>query len=137
MASPRARGDPPVPVQQSEEAISSASVPQNALLPPHVEISKEYNFIKADAIVSWKRKTMPSFRELARSHPEMVVRQRVTLSAVLYGELVETHGTVSHRWMEQGAPDAEGVQLAALQEMLRQTPRLKYIWVDDWCMWQG
>ena len=111
-------------------------------LPLHDEISQQFVFVLADAILSWPGKTMPTFRELHRSHPHVLVRKTVTLSAVLTGELIEEYSTVSHRWMSPQRPDAdgsphEGAQLMAVQELLRANPRIKFVWFDDWCMWQG
>ena len=44
---------------------------------------------------------------------------------------------VSHRWMELGVPDADGVQFRAIQAHLRAHPHIKFVWYDFWCMPQG
>ena len=105
-------------------------------LPPSHEVTQEYNFIEAEALLAWTHPTMPTFRELKAKHPEMVVRKVITWSAVLSGELVDEYGTVSHRWMTPEVPDPNGKQLAALKKMLNQHRRIKWVWFDDWCMWQ-
>ena len=106
-------------------------------LPPSHEVSQPFNFVSAEAIIAWDGTSMPSYRELRSSHPDMVTRKTVTLSAVLSGELQQEYGVVSHRWVEQSMPDRDGTQLTALQGVLRSNPRLKWVWFDDWCMFQG
>ena len=34
-------------------------------------------------------------------------------------------------------PDPKGVQLAAIKKHLAARPKVKYVWLDWFCMWQG
>ena len=121
-----------VAIMRSARVTDSASIDKRPdRLPQSKEIEVEFNFLSAECVRNWNGKTMPTYRDLLRLHPETIERKKVTLSDVLSGSLVEKYGTVSHRWMEPGVPDSDGVQLSAVKELLDEHPCIEYVWFDD------
>ena len=111
--------------------------PPTALLPSTHEVEIEYFWVDADWLRNFKG-AVPSHQELMRSYPDAVSRRSVRFSDLLSGRLIrEGHASVSHRWMDRDASDKDGVQLRALQEWLLADPKIKWVWLDEWCMPQG
>ena len=81
---------------------------------------------------------MPQYQELRRTHPNLFVERRITFSEVCSGQFVGEWITVSHRWMERGVADPDGVQLAAIIKHIKsRMKRPSVLWVDAYCMPQG
>ena len=50
-----------------------------------------------------------------------------------------SHGAFVHhivRWVNEVHPDPEGEQLRAVRELLRERPKVRYVWMDWWCLYQ-
>jgi hypothetical protein len=98
--------------------------------------SMEFWFIPVDELMR-----MPADRELP-SHQEwrdsgILVKRRMNFDDVMAGNFVGNTAAVSHRWPEQGRFDPEGAKLRKLQAIFKDTPAIKYVWIDWICAPQG
>jgi len=78
-----------------------------------------------------------SLQELRRSRSTWLTRKLITFDDALAGKYVEEYAAMSYRWETPEHPDPSGMQLRALQEYLRQRPRIRFVFVDFMCLAQG
>jgi hypothetical protein len=89
-------------------------------------------FIPRDTFLRLKSGRMPGFRELAKAG--VLVGHRISLAKAATGAYQIEFVAVSHRWMKKGSPDANGLQLAKLQQALRSREDVQWVWIDWMCM---
>ena len=75
---------------------------------------------------------LPSFQSLraSSSTASMLTRIAIDLAGAIGGEYREAYAAVSHRWERPDQPDPTGTQRRAIREMLRERPRIRYVWID-------
>lgn len=95
-----------------------------------------FNFVRADYLKASTLVTLPTYHELAKEDGALVQRT-IVRDHSFTGVYLDEYLAVSHRWLEQSRPDAEGHQLAAIRAYLAQHPHVQYVWYDFWCMPQG
>jgi hypothetical protein len=84
---------------------------------------------------------MPADRELP-SHQEWrnsghLVKRVMNFDDVLSGHFVGNTAAISHRWPEKGRFDPDGTKLRKLQAIFKETPSIRYVWIDWVCAPQG
>ena len=87
-------------------------------------------FIKAEAIRTCTDVVLPRHQDLRRQKPGWFVEMEVSLEGTCAHEYVGRILCVSHRWEEQGDPDTEGKQFAAIRSYLVERPKFEYVWYD-------
>ena len=104
--------------------------------PANVKSCRFY-FIDAARLRAYAGRTLPHFQHLLVSQPGMLVPREVSFVEACKGSLVGTVCTVSHRWMGEVEPDADGTQLEAIKEYLEAHKAIEWLWYDAWCLPQG
>jgi len=106
----------------------------------------KYYFVRADKLRETKATTLPALQSLLanRETRDWIIEIEMNFDDACRGKYVDEYLTVSHRWLTDGAanprrapPDPKGVQLAAIKRHLAVRPKVKYVWLDWLCMWQG
>lgn len=77
---------------------------------------------------------MAALQENLRLRRDWMVQKTITLEDSLCGIYVSDYLFISHRWEKPGEPDPNAVQLATVQDHLRQNPQVQFVWFDHWCM---
>ena len=106
-------------------------------LPDSHEEYADFWFVSAEALLELKEcEDFGPFQKIQRERPDMFVRRRILLSDICRAWPFRLWDilTISHRWIEAGAPDKEGVQFKAIQEHLEANKSIKWVWYDYWCM---
>jgi len=102
--------------------------------------SCNFSFILADKLRESSSETFPKLlplQEMLHKFPAWVVERRVSLEKACHGDYAQDVLAVSHRWEDAGDCDPTGVQLAALRKFLNTSRRIKYVFFDFMCMYQG
>ena len=106
----------------------------------------KYYFVRADKVREATATTLPALQTLLADATtrDWIVEREMTFEDACRGEYVEEYLVCSHRWLTEGTanprrapPDPKGVQLAAIKDHLAARPKIKHLWVDWLCMWQG
>jgi len=98
--------------------------------------SMEFWFVPVDELMR-----MPAGMELP-SHQEWrdsghLVKRRMNFDDVMLGNFVGNTAAISHRWPTEGRFDPDGSKLRKLQAIFKDTPSIKYAWIDWVCAPQG
>ena len=111
--------------------------------------SVRYYFVLADARRGTDRETLPALQGMLDDEEmkEWIVEKEMNFDDACRGKYADEYLTVSHRWLtdqvqgeaakKRAPPDPNGVQLAAIREHLAARPKVKYVWLDWFCMWQA
>jgi len=94
-------------------------------------------FVSADRLRTFAGKTPPSLQGLRQEHPTWLEQRTVSFAQGCEGEYVGKVLVVSHRWEDSSAPDAGGVQFAAIKQQLLADTSIQWVWYDFWSMPQG
>lgn len=124
-------------MKRSKEAEEAGAKPVRQ----QVEVEKgqqecTFHFVRASFIRTSGMLTLPSFKELEKKGA--LERLTIKFSSAFLGKIDRRkYCVVSHRWMDKGQPDADGVQMRAIQEFLHTQMDIEWVWFDFWCMPQG
>ena len=106
----------------------------------------KYYFVRADKVRETTATTLPAFQTMLADATmrDWIVEKEMSFDEACRGKYVDEYLACSHRWLTEGTanprrapPDPKGVQLAAIKEHLAARPKIKYVWLDWFCMWQG
>lgn len=93
-------------------------------------------FVSAEWLRTSDDVSLPAFQEL-RERSGVLSQRTIQRSRAFRGEYTGRYLAVSHRWMSPSEPDADGAQLAAVREHVREHPEIEWVWYDYWDMPQG
>ena len=129
--------------EDSAEALEEKTKAEQRIAEEKRDNMCSFWFISAEFIMRYAGDsvTLPRFQELREEVTEngALVHVQIPFQDAFNGSF-NAKGEfciVSHRWMELGVPDADGVQFRAIQAHLRAHPHIKFVWYDFWCMPQG
>ena len=90
----------------------------------------------ANFIRDFKGTKLPFFQEIQKTHPHALQKVTITWGEVVKGTHMQKLLSLSHRWMDAGDPDPDGVQLKALKEFLSSADGKGFllVWIDAQCM---
>lgn len=92
-----------------------------------------YFFIQRDIFLNLdSTQPMPSFADLRREG--QLTAHLIKMEDAVNGMYRDTFVVVSHRWRTWHHPDEDSDQLKAVQEQLRESPRIQWVWIDWPCM---
>ena len=116
-----AKGDPPVADVQ---------------LPGDETAACTFWALDADFIRNFEGTKLPFFQQIQHAHPKALQKVTITWGEVVQGTHIQKILSLSHRWMEPGDPDPDGVQLKALKEFLSSADGKGFplVWIDAQCM---
>jgi hypothetical protein len=77
--------------------------------------------------------SVPALQELLKRSDWMVQRS-IKLFDCLMGEYREEFLFISHRWETPEVPDPKCTQLEEVRKHLRDNQKIRYAWMDFWCM---
>ena len=92
--------------------------------------------LEANFIRGFKGTKLPFFQEIQKTHPHALQKVTITWGEVVKGTHMQKLLSLSHRWMDAGDPDPDGVQLKALKEFLSSADGKGFllVWIDAQCM---
>lgn len=80
---------------------------------------------------------MVRLQDMLSKHPNWVVKHEMTLRDACLGAYARSYLAVSHRWESPKDADPSGRQLEVIRAHLRENSKIKFVWVDVMCLFQG
>ena len=106
-----------------------------------ITLSCEFFFVDVEKFCAIPDDDFPAMLPLQgmlEQHKSLMTKRTISLRDAFAGKYASNSIAGSHRWVGKKHPDPMGVQLGALRDFLRSTPKGKYnwLWIDFMCMFQ-